>query len=50
MNIPSEAAYLKNLEDAMNDPEFPGDTIALLRTDETYDPIEGFDLVKKRNN
>jgi hypothetical protein len=22
----------------------------LLRTDETYDPIEGFDLVKKRNN
>jgi hypothetical protein len=46
-DIPSKAAYLKNLEDKMNDPEFLGDTIALLRPDETYDPIEGFDLVKK---
>ena len=45
--IPSKAAYLKNLEDKMNDTEFLGDTTALLRPDETYNPIEGFALVKK---
>jgi predicted nucleotidyltransferase component of viral defense system len=44
--IPSKAAYLKNLEDKMNDPEFLGDTIALLRPDETYDSKEGFHLIK----
>jgi predicted nucleotidyltransferase component of viral defense system len=44
--IPSKAAYLKNLEDKMNDPEFLGDTIALLRPDETYDSKEGFRLIK----
>jgi hypothetical protein len=44
--IPSKASYLKNLEDKMNDPEFLGDTTALLRPDETYDPKEGFRLVK----
>ena len=44
--IPSKASYLKNLEDKMNDPEFLGDTTALLRPDEIYDPKEGFRLVK----
>jgi len=45
--IPLKESFLKNLEDKMNNPEFLGDTTALLRPDETYDPIEGFDLVKK---
>ncbi len=45
--IPARDTYLKNLEDKMNDPEFLGDTTALLRPDETYDPKEGFALVKK---
>jgi len=45
--IPSKLSYLKNLEDKMRDPEFLGDTTALLRPDETYDPNEGFDLVRK---
>jgi len=45
--IPSKLSYLKNLEDKMKDPEFLGDTTALLRPDETYDPNEGFDLVRK---
>ena len=45
--IPSKAVYIKNLEDKMNDPEFLGDTTALLRPDETYDPNEGFRLVKR---
>jgi predicted nucleotidyltransferase component of viral defense system len=45
--IPSQESYLINLQAKMNDPEFLGDTTALLRPDETYHPIEGFDLVKK---
>ena len=45
--IPSKVCYLKNLEDKMKDPEFLGDTTALLRPDETYDPNEGYDLVRK---
>jgi predicted nucleotidyltransferase component of viral defense system len=45
--IPSKTSYLKNLEDKMKDPEFLGDTTALLRPDETYHPNEGFDLIKK---
>jgi len=45
--IPSKLSYLKNLEDKMKDLEFLGDTTALLRPDESYDPNEGFDLVKK---
>lgn len=44
--IPPKESFLKNLEDKMNDPEFLGDTTALLRPDETYDPKEGFRLVK----
>jgi predicted nucleotidyltransferase component of viral defense system len=44
--IPSGGSYLKNLEAKINDPEFLGDTTALLRPDETYDPKEGFNLVK----
>jgi len=40
-------SFLKNLEDKMNNPEFLGDTTALLRPDETYDPIDGFALVRK---
>ena len=44
--IPSKESYLKNLEDKMNDPEFLGDTTALLRPDETYNPKDGFNLVR----
>lgn len=44
--VPPAEIYLKNIEAKMNDQEFLGDTIALLRPDETYDPIEGFRLVK----
>jgi hypothetical protein len=46
-DIPSKESYLKNLEDKMKDPEFLGDTTALRRPDETYDPNEEFDLLKK---
>lgn len=45
--VPSKLSYHKNLEDKMKDLEFLGDTTALLSPDETYDPDEGFDLIKK---
>lgn len=45
--IPARNIYLKNIEDKMNDPEFLGDTIALLSPDEIYNPNEGFDLINK---
>jgi hypothetical protein len=45
--VPARDTYLKNLEDKINDPEFLGDTTALLRPDEIYDPIKGFDLIKR---
>ena len=44
--IPPKESFLKNLEDKMNNPEFLGDTTALLRPDEIYNPKEGFRLVK----
>lgn len=44
--IPPKESFLKNLEDKMNSTEFLGDTTALLRPDEIYDPKEGFRLVK----
>ena len=45
--IPDRSTYLKNVESKMNDPEFLGDTTSLLRTDEIYDPEEGFLVIKK---
>ena len=45
--IPSRQSYLKNIEDKMNDTEFLGDTTALLRPDENYDPVDGFNLVNR---
>jgi len=44
--IPSQKSYLTNLEAKMKDPEFLNDTTALLRPDETYNPKDGFNLVK----
>jgi len=44
--IPSQESYLRNLEAKMKDPEFLGDTTALLRPDETYNLKDGFNLVK----
>jgi hypothetical protein len=44
--VPSQKSYLTNLEAKMKDPEFLNDTTALLRPDETYNPKDGFNLVK----
>lgn len=45
--IPSSDSFLKNLEAKMHDPEFIGDTIALLSPGIIYDPYDGFQLVKR---
>lgn len=44
--IPPREVYRRNIVDKMNDSEFLGDTTALLRTDEVYDPEEGFIIIK----
>ena len=44
--IPSAEIYLKNLEAKMSDPDFLGDTTALLSPNIMYDPSDGFRLVK----
>lgn len=44
-NPPSKREYLLNLEEKMNDPEFLGDTTALLRPDVPYNPEEALELI-----
>jgi predicted nucleotidyltransferase component of viral defense system len=45
---PTQREYILNMEAKMNDPEFLGDTTALLRPDIPYDPQEAYDIVKTR--
>ncbi len=45
--IPPREVYLKNIKDKLIDPEFLGDTTALLRPDEFYNSEVGFDLIEK---
>ena len=35
------------MEDKMQDDEFLGDTQQLLRPDEKFDPVSGYELVKR---
>jgi predicted nucleotidyltransferase component of viral defense system len=43
---PSQREYTLNMEAKMQDPEFLGDTVALLRPDVPYDPHEAYELVR----
>jgi predicted nucleotidyltransferase component of viral defense system len=45
---PSQRQFLLNIENKMLDPEFLGDTTALLRQGEFYNPQEAFELVKAK--
>jgi predicted nucleotidyltransferase component of viral defense system len=45
-NSPSKKEYILNMEQKMKDPEFLGDTMALLRTEISYDPNLAYELVK----
>ena len=44
---PTHKQFLLNVEEKMTDPDFLEDTRNLLSTDKSYNPIEGYDLVKK---
>ena len=44
---PSRKQYLRNMEDKILDDEFLGDTKALLRPDEKYDPNAAWEMVRK---
>ncbi len=45
-NPPSQKVYLKSVDLKINDPEFIGDTTALLRLEEEYDPQAAYELVR----
>ena len=44
---PTYKEFLINMEDKMQDDEFLGDTQQLLRPDEKFDPVSGYELVKR---
>ena len=43
---PTYKEYVLNMEEKMQDDEFLGDTKNLLRSDDTFDPIHGYEIVK----
>jgi predicted nucleotidyltransferase component of viral defense system len=43
---PSQKVYLRSVDAKIEDPEFLGDTTALLRPDEAYEPQKAYDLVR----
>lgn len=45
---PSQREYILNMEAKMQDPEFLGDTTALLRPDVPYDPHKAYELVRAK--
>jgi predicted nucleotidyltransferase component of viral defense system len=45
---PTQKQYILNMEAKMQDPEFLGDTTALLRPDMPYDPDEAYELVRTK--
>jgi predicted nucleotidyltransferase component of viral defense system len=44
---PSRETYIENIEEKMIDPEFTGDTIALIRPEENWNSDEAYKLIKK---
>ena len=44
---PSRETYIENIEEKMIDPEFTGDTIALIRPEEKWNSDEAYKLIKK---
>lgn len=45
-DIPTQELYIRNIEEKMNDPEFIGDTTALLRPEEDWNAQEAYQLIK----
>jgi len=47
-DVPSRELYLQNIKEKMADPEFIGDTIALIRPEENWDAAYAFKLLKDK--
>lgn len=45
--LPTYKQFMLNLDNKMTDPDFLEDTRNLIRTDKSYNPVEGYELVKK---
>lgn len=45
-HIPTYKEFVLNVEEKLTDDEFLGDTINLLRPNEVYNPIQGYELVR----
>ena len=43
---PTYKEYVLNMEEKMQDDEFLGDTKNLLRSGDTFDPLQGYEIVK----
>lgn len=44
--LPNQELYITNIEEKMSDPEFIGDTIALLKPEEDWDAQKAYKLIK----
>jgi predicted nucleotidyltransferase component of viral defense system len=45
---PSQEEYINNIEEKMSNPEFIGDTTALIRPEENWDAYEAFKLINRK--
>lgn len=45
---PSQEEYIKNIEEKMSNPEFIGDTTALIRPEENWDAYEAYKLINRK--
>ena len=46
--LPTRELYIKNIEEKMRDPEFIGDTVALIRPEEKWNAEEAYQLIKNK--
>ncbi len=44
--LPDKEMYIDNIEEKMDDPEFIGDTTALIRPDEDWNAVDAYSLIK----
>ena len=44
---PTYKLFIANMEEKMRDPEFLGDIQSLIRPGEIFDPMQGYEIVKK---
>ncbi len=46
--LPTRELYIKNIEEKMRDPEFIGDTVALIRPEEKWNAEKAYQLIKNK--